>query len=103
MVKKPLIGQIDNSTLLQYLLGQCTDFANELSTLQVLGKELSMVVDATPKFHAELASKGIEYSWGHAKGMYHWMALLDKQGRNNFIPLVEKCLDPIEELKIEHV
>jgi len=101
--KNPLTGQIDNSTSLQYLLGQCTDFANELSALQVLGKELGMVVDATPKFHAELAGKGIKYSWGHAKGAYCRMALSERQGRNNFIWLVEKCLDPVEEPNIECV
>jgi len=91
--KNPLTGQIDNSTSLWYLLGQCTDFENELSALQAHGKKLDMVVNATPKFHDELAGKGIEYSWGHAKGMHCWTALLmEKQGeagQEQFFWLVE--------------
>jgi len=67
------------------MLGNCSNFQNELSALQVLGKELGVVVDSTPKYHAELAGEGIEYSWGYAKNAYRWAPLSQKKGRNNFI------------------
>jgi len=78
--KNPLTGQIDESTSLRHLLAQCADFRNELSALQALGKDLGVVVDSTPKYHAELAGEGIEYSWGHAKGVYRRTQLSHKKG-----------------------
>jgi len=101
--KNPLTGQIDESTSLRSMLGNCSDFQNELSALQVLGKELGVVVDSTPKYHAELAGEGIEYSWGYAKNAYRRAPLSQKKGRNNFIPLVEKCCDPVHEITIKLV
>jgi len=98
--KNPLTGQIDKSMSLQCLLGKCADFQKELSALQALGVDLGVIVDATPKYHAEVASKGIEYSWGHAKGKYHWTALAQKQGQSNFIQLVKECCNPVEEITI---
>jgi len=58
--KNSLTRLIDESTSLRHLLGKCPDFKNEQSALQVLGQELGVVVDATPKNHAELAGEGIE-------------------------------------------
>jgi len=79
--KNQATGQIDESTSLRAMLGKCTDFQNKLSALQVLGNDLGVAVDFMPKYHAELANEGIEYSWGLAKGEYR----LHKKGRNNFI------------------
>jgi len=42
-------------------------------------------VESTPKYHAELAGEGIEYSWGYAKNACCWAPLAQKKGRNNFI------------------
>jgi len=61
------------------MLGKCTDFQNELSTLQVLGNDLGVAVDFTPKYHAELVGKGIKYSWGLAKGEYCQTPLSQKK------------------------
>ena len=83
--KKQLTGHVNNSSSLQYLLGQCTDFKNELNALQVLGKDLGVIVNFTPKYHAKCAGEGIEYSWGYAKGLCNWAALAEKQGRSNFL------------------
>ena len=66
--KDHLTGEVDVSNSLRYLLSQCADFKNELSTLQALGKDIGIVVNSTPKYHAELASEGIEYSWDTQKG-----------------------------------
>ena len=56
--------------LLRHIVGKCTDFKNELTHLQVITKELNVSVLFTPKFHAKMAGEGIEYSWGHSKGVY---------------------------------
>ena len=59
----------------------------------------------TPKFHAELAGEGIEYSWAHAKGQhYRRMPLaLKKQGRESFKQLVKESTSPVEQLTEERI
>jgi len=101
--KDPETGEIQLGTSLRALLEQCSDFKNELSALQLLGQEIGITVDATPKYHAELAGEGIEYSWGYSKGLYRRMPLSSKKGRKNFFELVEKCCDPAIHLTIERV
>jgi len=101
--KNPVTGLIDESTSLRAILDKCTDFQNELSALQALGKDLGVVVDSTPKYHPELAGEGIKYSWGHAKGIYRRTPLAQKKGRDNFLDLVRKCCDPVEEITVKRV
>jgi len=79
---------------------QCTNFQNELSALQALSKDLGVVVDSMPKYHAELAGEGIEYSWGHTKGVYCQMQLSHRKGCSIFVKLVQKCCSPVDELMI---
>ena len=55
---------------LKCLMASCLDFAEEKTALQHVGSELGVSVIITPKFHAELAGEGIEYSWGVMKGVY---------------------------------
>jgi hypothetical protein len=55
---------------LQCLMACCLDFAEERTALQHVGDELGAAVIITPKFHAELAGEGVEYSWGISKGVY---------------------------------
>ncbi len=45
-------------------MANCLDFEKEESLLQVNGHEMEVLVDRTPKCHCELASEGIEYTWG---------------------------------------
>ncbi|KAI2497985.1 hypothetical protein MHU86_16483 [Fragilaria crotonensis] len=52
---------------LRALLGQCSDFKEEDTALQFLGKQLGLRVLFTPKLHCEFAGEGIEYNWVHAK------------------------------------
>ena len=47
---------------MQYLIASCLDFAEELTALQHVGKELGVSVIITPKFHAEMTGEGIEYN-----------------------------------------
>jgi len=101
--KNPETGEILPGTSLRALLEQCNDFKNELSALQLLGQEIGVAVDATPKYHAELAGEGIEYSWGYSKGVYRRAPLASKKGRNNFFELVDSCCDPAIHLTKERV
>jgi hypothetical protein len=56
---------------LRVLMANCLDFAEEVTALQYVGNELGVSISISPKkFHAELAGKGIEYSWGVTKGLY---------------------------------
>jgi hypothetical protein len=52
---------------MQYVLGQCHDFANETSALEEKFRDLGMMLLMSPKGHPELAGKGIEFSWGASK------------------------------------
>jgi hypothetical protein len=69
---------------LSYLLQQCTNFKCEKSNSEHLATELSgrdttISILFTPKYHCELAGEGIEYCWGAAKGMYRKLPLNQKK------------------------
>jgi len=49
-----------------------------LSMLQAWGKDLEMVGDSEPKYNANLAGRGIDYTWGLTNGKYYWI-LLDRK------------------------
>jgi hypothetical protein len=83
---------------LRYIMAQCPDFRDEETALQFLGRTIGVAVDCTPKFHAELAGEGIEYSWGFAKQLYRRKPVSMKKGRVNFKALVRKCTDPATEI-----
>ena len=55
---------------------------------QYLGQQLGVSVIITPKFHAELAGEGVEYSWGIAKGMYRRKPLISQKSKETFKKLV---------------
>ena len=76
---------------MQYLIASCLDFAEELTALQHVGKELGVSVIITPKFHAEMAGEGIEYSWGVATSVYRHKPLESKKGKTSFKALVNDC------------
>ena len=61
-----------------------------------LGEWLGVEVDWLKKCHLELASEGIEYSWGHAKLFYRHAQLSKKKGKDNFQNLVADCLSTDE-------
>jgi hypothetical protein len=91
--KKNPDGTENEAKSLRRILGQCKDFRTELTHLQVLAKELQVQVLFTPKFHAEMAGEGIEYSWGHSKGLYRRKPLQRKRKRASFEALVDECTD----------
>jgi hypothetical protein len=74
---------------LKCLMACCLDFAEaERTALQHVGDELGAAVIITPKFHAELAGEGVEYSWGISKGVYRRKPLQSKKGKESFRRLV---------------
>jgi hypothetical protein len=76
---------------LKCLMASCLDFAEEMTALQHVGSELGVSVIITPKFHAELAGEGIEYSWGVTKGVYRRKPLQSKRSKESFKGLVQQC------------
>jgi hypothetical protein len=76
---------------LKCLMASCLDFAEEMTALQHVGSELGVSVIITPKFHAELAGEGIEYSWGVTKGVYQRKPLHSKRSKESFKGLVQQC------------
>jgi hypothetical protein len=69
-------GVVDKSSSLSYLMGCCPDFKEEKTALEQLAEQLGVTVRLTPKFHAELAGEGVEYSWAYAKSFYRRSPLL---------------------------
>ncbi|KAG7351778.1 hypothetical protein IV203_007826 [Nitzschia inconspicua] len=96
--KKNPDGTLNDEKSLRSIVGQCTDFQNELTHLQVMANELTVQVMFTPKFHAEMAGEGIEYSWGFAKGSYRRKPLQKKRKRSDFEDLVDECTNVETEL-----
>ena len=77
---------------LQVLMASCLDFAEEVTTaLQHVGNELGVSVIILPKFHAELAGEGIEYSWGVTKKLYRHKPLQSKRSKEAFRAFVMEC------------
>ena len=68
--QKDLFGNIIPGTWLQDLMDKAPDFQNEVTLLQEKLGQLGVTVHRSPKCHAELAGKGIEYSWGFSKKLY---------------------------------
>lgn len=62
----------------------CLDFANEISELQTVGEAIDCRVLATPKFHAEIAGEGVEYTWAFSKNWYRRQPLEEKRKKKHF-------------------
>jgi len=89
---------------LLFLLSTSLDFAAEETALQHVGCKIGVLVSITPKFHAEIAGEGIEYSWGVAKGVYRREPLESKkQGKEKFHALVKKCVCSVNVLHVKQV
>jgi len=53
---------------------------------------MGVAIDKTPKCHAKLAGKGIEYTWCFGKNHYRRQPLNLKQNTDAFRELVTICL-----------
>ncbi|KAI2488872.1 hypothetical protein MHU86_25926 [Fragilaria crotonensis] len=77
-----------------HILANCKDFKDEATALEFSGTQLGVTVKLTPKFHAQLAGEGIEYSWAHSKAFYRRLPLSHKRGQESFKKLVRDCTCP---------
>ena len=93
--KDQITGNVDLHFSLRSILSECKDFKHQEIALQYLGTQLGVLVMLTPKFHAELAGEGIEYSWAHAKAYYWRMPIARKRGRESFKQLVRDVTCPV--------
>ncbi len=84
-------------------MASCLDFEEEETLLQSTGREMSVLVDRTPKCHGEPAEEGIEYSWGCAKKSHRRVSLKQKRGKDNFKIVVRECLSRKEVLVTERI
>jgi hypothetical protein len=92
--KDVISGKVDLQYSLRGIMSNCQDFKEEETALQHLGRQLGATVLLTPKFHAELAGEGVEYSWAHAKAFYRRLPVSRKRGRDNFKQLVKESTCP---------
>jgi len=91
-VEKKVDGKVVEAISVRPMMAKCTDFAEEMSQLESIGKKLGCSVIITTKYHAEYAGEGIEYSWGLAKCFYRRQPLSKKKKKVNFFALVDQCL-----------
>jgi hypothetical protein len=73
------------------------DFVRETTDLQHLAKEVSdenyeVIVDFTPKYHAEIAGEGVENGWGFSKKILRRLPLERKRDFGDFTHLVKETL-----------
>lgn len=52
------------------MLGNCPDFRDQPSMLQIEVEKRGHILVMSPKSHPEVAGVGIEYSWGMSKKDY---------------------------------
>ena len=52
---------------------------------------MGVLIDRTPKCHAELAGEGIAYTWDFCKNHYRQMSLALKRSKTSFRKLVSDC------------
>ncbi len=101
--KDPITGKVNLQLLLRHILANCTDFKEEETALQYLATQLGVTVHLSPKFHTELAGKGVDYRWAHSKSFYRRLPVLQKRVRESFKQLVKDCTCPERVLTKERI
>jgi hypothetical protein len=81
-------------------LNHCINFKEEKFDLEHLATELSgrdatILIIFTPKYHCELAGEGIKYCWGTAKRIYQKLPLKDRRSWESFRNSVAACLSQV--------
>jgi hypothetical protein len=89
---KDVFGNNQPDTSLKLLMESCTDFEEEETMLQSMGREMNILVDRSPKCHCECAGEGIEYSWALMKNYYRRILLDKKRGKENFYNSVRESM-----------
>ena len=84
--------QVREDTSLKMMMEQQSDLIDELTLLQHRGQSLRVIVDRTPKCRPEMASEGIEYSWGCTKQYYNFLPINRKKGMQAFWETVKESV-----------
>ena len=79
--RQDIYGNLIANSNLTEIMANTTDFLNEVTLLQEVMARLAITVHRLPKYHAELAGEGIEYSWGCAKNARIGDFLFHKKGQ----------------------
>jgi hypothetical protein len=90
--RKDQYGIIDVRFSLTHLMSTCTDFKEEETILQTMGRWMGVEVDHTPKCHPQLVGEGIEYTWARCKNHFCNILLDRKRGTENFKLCVSESL-----------
>ncbi|KAI2495669.1 hypothetical protein MHU86_18853 [Fragilaria crotonensis] len=90
--RKDELGNVDFCFSLRHLMAMCPDFLNEEGMMEHVGSKLGVEVMSTPKCHAKIAGKGVEYMWACSKGAYRNLAIQTKLRKENFMAGVRHCL-----------
>ena len=85
---------------LHHILSNASDFATEKYDLEHLCTGLSIsnstiTVTFTPKFHCEIASEGIYYSWGISKKYYRRIPYNQNRSFQKFVSSVKSSLSKV--------
>jgi len=85
--------------IMKELLADCEDFKTELTALEDLSQKLTtafydITLTFTPKYHCEIAGKGIELCWGLIK-KYYRRNFLAQQKKNDFEACVYESFEQI--------
>ncbi len=83
---------VQKETSLKHLMSNCTDFEEEESVLQSMGRQMGILVDHTPNSHCKMAGEGVEYSWGCAKNARRAKPIGEKSGKETYWKAVRTCL-----------
>uniref|UniRef100_A0A7S3QH27 Uncharacterized protein n=1 Tax=Chaetoceros debilis TaxID=122233 RepID=A0A7S3QH27_9STRA len=81
---KKVNGEIDSTTSLVAILGECADFKKEFSILEKIAERYSATVWFTPKYHCEIAGEGVEYMWGYDKRVFRRIPLALRKKKQDF-------------------
>ena len=84
-------GHRDTTYSFAVLMESCLDFLQERTSLQKLGEALGVMIEHTPKYHAEMAGEGVEYDWGCGKQRYRRQPLAQKRPLAKFRSTVAEC------------
>ena len=90
--KNDNFGIVNNSTSLREMMTMCYDFLHEQGMMKFIGRKVGVEVILTPKCHAELAGKGVEYMWACSKNHYRNISMNEKKRKEKFTEAVRKCL-----------
>ena len=78
------------STSLMEITNNLPDFKTKLTLLQFWASQLGVTVKCSPKFHPEIAGKGVEFCWALGKNTYCTHGVEEKRTKSKYLHLVKR-------------